>query len=90
MQEGIVTAARGDIIRQFLADEKCNLVEYAPKLCKLGYDDLGYLQRQNPQKLSKIAQRVGMPIGHEERFIDALQQVSIYSRILLVRYQAYM
>ena len=67
-------------MRQFLADKNCNLVAYAPVLCKLGYDDLDYLQRQNPQKLSQIAQRVGMPVGHEERFIDALQQVYIRAR----------
>ena len=69
-------------MRQFLADENCDLVAYAPALFKLGYDNLNYLQRQNPQKLSKIAQRVGMPVGHEERFIDALQQVHICARYL--------
>ena len=83
MQEAIVTAAGGDVIRQFLADENCNLVAYAPALCKLGYDDLNYLQRQKSENLSKIAQRVGMPVGHEERFIDVLQQVNIRAPYLL-------
>ena len=64
-------------MRQFLADKNCDLVAYAPSLLKLGYDNLDYLQRQNPQYLSEIAQSVGMPVGHKDRFIDALQQVYI-------------
>ena len=64
-------------MRQFLADENCDLVAYAPALFKLGYDNLNYLQRQNLQYLSKIARSVGMPVGHKDRFIDALQQVYI-------------
>ena len=60
-------------MRQFLADKNCDLVAYAPSLLKLGYDNLDYLQRQNPQNLTKIAQRVSMSVGHEERFIDALR-----------------
>ena len=69
-------------MRQFLADKNCNLVQYAPSLLKLGYDDLGYLQRQNLQNLSQIARSVGMPVGHKDRFIDALQQVYIRARYL--------
>ena len=82
MQEGIATAASGEHMRQFLADKNCNLVAYAPALLKLGYDDLNYLQRQNPQSLSQIARSVGMPVGHEARFIDAIQQVYIRARYL--------
>ena len=75
LQEDIGTAASEQRIRQFLAEHK--LARYASSLFDSGYDDLDYLQTKNPQYLSKIAQRVGMPVGHEERFIDALQQVHI-------------
>ena len=67
-------------MHKFLAEY--NLVLYAPALFKLGYDDMDYLQGQNPQTLSKIAKSVDMPVGHEARFIYALQQVYIRARYL--------
>ena len=67
-------------MHEFLAE--WNLERYASSLFDSGYDDLNYLQAQDSQNLSKIAQRVGMPVGHEERFIDALQQVHICARYL--------
>ena len=78
LQEDIDTAASEQYIRQFLAEH--NLVQYASSLFDLGHDDLDYLQTKNPQYLSEIAQSVGMPVGHKDRFIDALQQVYIRAR----------
>ena len=75
LQEDIDIAASEQHIRQFLAEYK--LSRYASSLFGSGYDDLDYLQTKNPQYLSEIAQGVGMPVGHKDRFIDALQQVHI-------------
>ena len=67
-------------MHKFLAE--CNLMRYAPSLFELGYDDLDYLQGKDQQYLSKIARSVDMPVGHEARFIYALQQVYIRARYL--------
>ena len=85
MQEGIGLSASEQYMHTFLAEWK--LEQYASSLCKLGYDDLDYLQGKDQQYLSKIARSVDMPVGHEERFIDAIQQV--YLRALPVIFQAH-
>ena len=65
-------------MHEFLAE--CNLERYAPSLFESGYDDLDYLQGQDLQYLSQIALSVGMPVGHKDRFIGAIQQVYICAR----------
>ena len=68
-------ASRLKIMRELLATKPCNLAEYASALCDSGYDGLDDLSTRNAQQLSQIARSVGMPPGHEGRFVIAVQQV---------------